>query len=399
MQPAVVGALPASRPPFGSWRRPASSPSRGWHYLDDACGYVGGDATGKSGSCVRAGLARPARLQLDRRDGRRHYSAANRRQPYRVAPNNRSTSGARISTPRTRPTGLCAGPMSNRGMGAFSFTLEPGRASTASPPRTASTRARPLLRSPPPFPSPTRTISRAGSAACRVISRTFFGSFEIAPALGGRPGTCLGQTTPQAPDRLEGNRSAPLHHDRQPGLDRLHRLLRRRCWKNRAQSICWPGSLACPGGDVPNSYLLRVTDSGAWSIAKSSIHAPERVLASGTIAPLGTNTWHRLSLACRGSKITACDRRPRSRINLRRVLREGDGWPWHRRLSPRPIRPFPDRTRAGGLIEARTAGQAGTDEFKSGFPKRSHGVVVSSPPSHGGCTGSNPVGTMFPSYW
>ena len=37
----------------------------------------------------------------------------------------------------------------------------------------------------------------------------------------------------------------------------------------------------------------------------------------------------------------------------------------------------------------------GPVRFTWGPPKRSHGVVVSSPPSHGGCTGSNPVGTTL----
>ncbi|MBV9709904.1 MAG: hypothetical protein JO011_03180, partial [Ktedonobacteraceae bacterium] len=54
-----------------------------------------------------------------------------------------------------------------------------------------------------------------------------------------------------------------------------------------------------------NAYYLRVTDGGAWSILKGDTKGTLTTLGSGSVAALGTNTWHTLSLGFQGSKITA----------------------------------------------------------------------------------------------
>jgi hypothetical protein len=63
------------------------------------------------------------------------------------------------------------------------------------------------------------------------------------------------------------------------------------------------------GADIPNSYVLRVADTGAWSLRRTSTEQDKRtrqsdtVLAAGSISPLGVKQWHRLSLAFNGSSI------------------------------------------------------------------------------------------------
>jgi hypothetical protein len=54
-----------------------------------------------------------------------------------------------------------------------------------------------------------------------------------------------------------------------------------------------------------NSYRLRISNTGAWSIRRTNTSNQVTTLASGTAAALGTNTWHTISLAFNGSTITA----------------------------------------------------------------------------------------------
>jgi hypothetical protein len=72
------------------------------------------------------------------------------------------------------------------------------------------------------------------------------------------------------------------------------------------------------GKDIPNSYLLRVSDAGAWSIMSTSVRSGpwgepgaatppnyDATLTSGNVAALGINTWHNLALVCNGDSISA----------------------------------------------------------------------------------------------
>jgi hypothetical protein len=56
-----------------------------------------------------------------------------------------------------------------------------------------------------------------------------------------------------------------------------------------------------------DGYLFDVSDSGAWELIKNNATVTDRTtLAQGTLAePLGTGTWHRLSLSMTGATITA----------------------------------------------------------------------------------------------
>jgi hypothetical protein len=56
-----------------------------------------------------------------------------------------------------------------------------------------------------------------------------------------------------------------------------------------------------------DGYVFDVATTGAWRLIKNNKDASHMAtLASGTLAePLGTDTWHRLSLSMSGSSITA----------------------------------------------------------------------------------------------
>jgi hypothetical protein len=57
--------------------------------------------------------------------------------------------------------------------------------------------------------------------------------------------------------------------------------------------------------DTPDSYVLRVSDAGTWSVLKTSTRQADAILASGKLSPLGVGAWHGLSLEFQGGSLTA----------------------------------------------------------------------------------------------
>jgi len=57
-----------------------------------------------------------------------------------------------------------------------------------------------------------------------------------------------------------------------------------------------------------------VSNTGAWSIVRSSTSGTNTTLAGGTRTALGTNTWHTLAMTLQGSTISRRDRRRHGRL-------------------------------------------------------------------------------------
>jgi hypothetical protein len=131
-----------------------------------------------------------------------------------------------------------------------------------------------------------------------------YGAFETARCAGAKNDTCLAQVVPSEPTawKKTANRPFTIVGDlnwsdyrvssdillRQPGaVDLIGRLT------------------GMSDNDTPNSYVLRVSDSGAWSVLKTSTKPDEAVLASGTVSPLGVGLWHAVSLEFQGNSLIA----------------------------------------------------------------------------------------------
>ena len=54
-----------------------------------------------------------------------------------------------------------------------------------------------------------------------------------------------------------------------------------------------------------DAYYLRASNTGAWSLLRNNTDNAMTTLRSGTVAALGTNTWHTLALTFSGSNLTA----------------------------------------------------------------------------------------------
>ncbi|WP_247615826.1 ricin-type beta-trefoil lectin domain protein [Streptomyces sp. MK37H] len=130
------------------------------------------------------------------------------------------------------------------------------------------------------------------------------GSFEARPCANGRSKQCVQQVTPVKPIEWQDD-SDPFSllgdtswtdytvkadvNLQQAGTVEL---LGRANTQNRPQSH-------------QAAYQLRVSDTGAWSIARNSAAGILTTLTSGTHTALGTGSWHTISLGFSGDGITA----------------------------------------------------------------------------------------------
>jgi O-glycosyl hydrolase len=130
------------------------------------------------------------------------------------------------------------------------------------------------------------------------------GAFDVEACGGGRAGQCLRQMAPIQP--------ILWNTDEEP-----YNIFGTDDWANYNVGVDVmleaPGSVEVLGrytgrvyGKITqiNAYLFSINDKGAWSIVRGD-GASRTQLASGTVAALGTMTWHHLDFSLAGSMLTA----------------------------------------------------------------------------------------------
>jgi hypothetical protein len=131
------------------------------------------------------------------------------------------------------------------------------------------------------------------------------GAFETAACGGGRSGTCLRQSSPQAPITWK-TLADPSTYGGNLNWNNYTLaadvLLERSGWAELQGRV---GSQTLDPIANRNAYYLRVSDTGSWSILRNNTSGQLTTLRSGSVAALGTNRWHSLALAFSGSTITA----------------------------------------------------------------------------------------------
>ncbi|MET8144269.1 ricin-type beta-trefoil lectin domain protein [Sphaerisporangium sp. NPDC005288] len=188
--------------------------------------------------------------------------------------------------------------------GAFSLTVQPGRVYTIT---TTTGQGKGTATSPAqgsmPLPySDNYDGYEVGKEAKYLMDQQ--GAFEVTACGGGRAGRCVRQMAPRMPITWDG--------DYDP-----YALLGDVGWSNYTVSsdvlleqsgyvkLIGRGGTQHYSPAGQNAYYLRVTDGGAWSIQRNTASNATTTLSSGTVAALGTNRWHTLSLGFSGSTITA----------------------------------------------------------------------------------------------
>jgi O-glycosyl hydrolase len=283
----------------------------GWRYIDSASGFLGGDSTGAHGSyvalkspdnsnfsviveTVQAKSSQTAQFKLvGFSQATLHVWATN--------PGSSNPSDWFVKLADIHPV-----------QGEFSLDLEPGRVYSVT---TTTGQAKGAAEAPPSAPFPLPFADNFKSYRAGKMPKYFsdmYGGFETAKCAGRRSGICLSQVVPEEPTSWKGSANRPF--TMVGDLD----------WQNYRVSsdilLEQPGSAdligrlsGMSGKDVPNSYVLRVADTGDWSLLKSTVKGGRReeikeeetVLAQGKVKALGINRWHNFALAFQGDSITA----------------------------------------------------------------------------------------------
>ena len=131
-----------------------------------------------------------------------------------------------------------------------------------------------------------------------------YGAFETTRCDGGRGGICLSQLSPQEP--IVWKRTAGRPFTMLGNLEWTDYTISTDILFEQPTSVDLIGRLSGMGdNDTPNSYVLRVSDAGSWSIIRTAVKGNDVVLASGLGDALGIRDWHHLSLSFSGGTISA----------------------------------------------------------------------------------------------
>jgi hypothetical protein len=275
----------------------------GWHYIDSACGYLGGSNSNGSYITLKSPNGKDYSVVIETMD-----ATASQTISFTVS-NGLSTGAVHVWS-----TNLNSSSSSNYfaqqtsitpSGGTFSITLQPGSVYTLS---TTTGQGRGTIVGPPPAPLGLPYSDNFDSYSVGGEAQYFSdmnGAFEIAAASAGRRGLVLRQMSPRAPINWD-NPSNP------------YTLLGDLAWTNytvtcdvlleQAGSVELLGRVGTQAGFSPaniNAYYLRVSNTGAWSVLKNTSGGTITTLASGSTTALGTNTWHTLALGFQDSTITA----------------------------------------------------------------------------------------------
>ncbi|MBM9434884.1 ricin-type beta-trefoil lectin domain protein [Streptomyces bryophytorum] len=274
----------------------------GWKFVDSASGYLGGAESNGSYVTLKSPNGSDYSTVLE-------TTTATTAQTAAVHVQGGLSTGAvhvwatRVNAPSAATDFVHTQDITPSG-GSYSLTLQPGyvytvTTTTGQGKGTAAAPAAHALA----LPYSDTYEGTATNTQARYLS-DMQGSFEARPCAGGRGGQCVQQVAPVKPIEWQDDSDAftlagdPAWSDYTVSTDVEMQqagtvtLLGRAGTQNRPQSH-------------QAAYQLRLSNTGAWSIAKNSSSGNLTTLASGTRAGLALNTWHTMALGFSGDRITA----------------------------------------------------------------------------------------------
>jgi len=276
----------------------------GWRYLDGASGYLGGNRANGSYVTLRApgtGTSYSTIIETMDATATQTFTA--------TVTGGLSTSTVHVWSTTVGSTNPAAyfvhGADLTPSAGSFTLTLQPGTIYTLSTTTGAAkgTAAGPAATSFALPYSDSYDAYAVGTEARYLADMQ--GAFEVTSCGAGRAGRCVRQMSPRAPITWDT-------------LSDPYALLGDVGWSNYKVSsdvlleqagyveiIGRAGTQHAFGPAGLNAYYLRVSNTGAWSLFKNNVNNTNTVLRSGTVAALGTNTWHTLALTFSGTALTA----------------------------------------------------------------------------------------------
>ncbi|MEW2516727.1 ricin-type beta-trefoil lectin domain protein [Actinacidiphila alni] len=274
----------------------------GWKFIDSASGYLGGAESNGSYVTIKSNTSADWSTVLETTTATAAQSvnlhvqgglSAGTVHVWATQVNSPSPATSFVHTQDIAPSG-----------GSYSLTLQPGYVYTVS---TTTGQGKGTATSPAAhalaLPYSDNFDGTATNTEARYLS-DMQGSFEARPCAGGRPGQCVQQVAPVKPIEWQDDSDA-------------YTLAGDTSWSNYTVSVDvdlqQAGSVTLLGRAGTQSrpqshqaaYQLLVSDTGSWSIVKSTSAGSRTTLASGSHAGLGLNTWHTVTLGFSGDRITA----------------------------------------------------------------------------------------------
>ncbi|MCX5208436.1 ricin-type beta-trefoil lectin domain protein [Kitasatospora sp. NBC_00240] len=285
----------------------------GWHYIDSAGGYLGGAKANGSYVTLKSTNNTDYSTVIETMDATALQSATftvsgglSTGKVHVWATNLKSSNSADhfVQAPDVTPVN-----------GTYTLTLQPGYVYTV----TTTTGQGKGTATPPAATPLALPYSDNFETAAASTSPKYFadmnGAFATHTCGASRAGTCLRQMAPtqpinwthesyHAPYTFMGDGSWSNYT---VGTDALF---------EQAGTVEVLGRIGTQGKNNQglNAYHLQLSDTGAWTIKRSdTVPDPNNAgsttwawtqLASGTVAALGTNTWHTIALKMEGSTLT-----------------------------------------------------------------------------------------------
>ncbi|MGE7433894.1 ricin-type beta-trefoil lectin domain protein [Kitasatospora sp. NPDC001175] len=276
----------------------------GWHYIDSAGGYLGGDRTNGSYVTLKSPNDRDYSTVIETMDATTAQSAK-----FTV------TGGLSTGKVHVWATNLNSADPADwfvrtqdiaPAHGSYTLTLQPGHVYTV----TTTTGQGKGTATPPTAAPLELPYADDFETTATTTSPKYFtdmnGAFQTVPCGGGRTGTCLRQMAPTTPIRWTDE-----------SYDAPYTMMGDGSWSNytvtadtlfeQSSTIELLGRVNQQGrnNNGLNAYHLRVSDTGAWSIDKSDTGWNFTTLASGSTTALGTRSWHTVALSLQDTTLTA----------------------------------------------------------------------------------------------
>ncbi|MCU1682559.1 MAG: hypothetical protein JWQ81_3298 [Amycolatopsis sp.] len=269
----------------------------GWKFVDSASGYLGGNRDNGSYVTIKPTTGGDYSTILE-------TSTATAAQPATfTVGGGLSTGTVHVwSTSLGGGTDLARNADITPANGQFSLTLQPNTVYTVT---TTTGQGKGTAVSPPSAPlalpySDGFDSYQPGSEAKYLSDMQ--GAYEV-QACTGRAGQCVRQMAPVKPIEWQDDSDA-------------FSLIGDPTWGNYTVAsdvrLAQPGAVELLGRantqsrpqSHQNAYYFKVSDSGAWTIARGDTSGKLTTLSSGTTTALGTGSWHHLSVTFEGTAIT-----------------------------------------------------------------------------------------------
>ncbi len=308
----TVGLMVASEPWSGSYSvgkslwvtaHVAQFTQPGWHLLDGASGYIGGNRVNGSYLSLRSpdGTNWSTILETSTATApsAANFSVGEKRSRKAI-----HVWCTKLDSPEGKDDFVKSADLHLDRSGHVSYTLQPGYVYTFS--TLASGKKGDAV--PPPATALSLPyhddFDRYGRGQEARYASDMQGAFEVQPCGGGKGGNCLQQMAALRPIEWQDNSDA-------------FTLLGDPSWKNYTVSVdamlSKPGTLELIGRagtqTRPQShqqgYFFQISDAGSWTVLRSDAKGKRTELASGQATALGIGQWHRLGLSFSGDSITA----------------------------------------------------------------------------------------------